>query len=84
MAVGLHVCSTLSVFMIFPLFSGHIVQDRVISTGADIQLPIFKFSTCNSPVPLAGQEQAAATAPTPPNRGELVLQKALMLILQMG
>lgn len=84
MAVGLSVCSILSIFMIFPLFSGHIVQDRFISKGVDIQLPVFKFSTCNSPVPLAGHKQAAATAPTPPNRGELVLPKALVLILQTG
>lgn len=82
MAAGLSVCSILSIFVIFPLFSGHIVQDRVVSGWAISQLPVFKFSTCNTPAPLASQEQAAATAPTSPNSGELLLPKALTPTLQ--
>lgn len=82
MAAGLNICSILSTFIIFPLFSGHIVQGRAVSRWAIFQLLVFKVSTCNTPAPLAGQEQPAATAPTPPNGEEPVLPKAPMLTLQ--
>lgn len=63
MAAGLRVRSIPSVFVIFPPFSGHNAQDRIVIVRGIFQLPDFKFSTCNTPASLAGESRPQPQLP---------------------